>query len=78
MVGMVCLPAVRNAVWLEGQEDLEVRLEPVSESVPLLCQGVRLYPTAGVGNLFSARGQLDIYNIIQGPPKMINLKIRLL
>jgi hypothetical protein len=33
---------------------------------------------AGVGNLFSAKGHLDIYNIIRGPYKIINLKIILL
>lgn len=27
MAGMVCLQAVKNAVWLEGQGDPEVRLE---------------------------------------------------
>jgi cleavage and polyadenylation specificity factor subunit 1 len=34
--------------------------------------------TAGVGNLFSAKGHLDIYNIIRGPFKFISLKISLL
>ena len=33
---------------------------------------------AGVGNLFSAKGHLDIYNIIRGPYRIINLKISLL
>jgi hypothetical protein len=32
----------------------------------------------GVGNHFSAKGHLDIYNIIRGPYKIINLKISLL
>jgi hypothetical protein len=32
----------------------------------------------GVGNLISAKGHLDIYNIIRGPYKIINLKISLL
>jgi hypothetical protein len=36
------------------------------------------YSRTGVGNLFSAKGHLDIYNIIRGPYKIINLKISLL
>lgn len=34
--------------------------------------------SSGVGNLFSAQGHLDIYSIICGPCKIINIKISLL
>lgn len=31
--------------------------------------------SAGVGDLFSTKGHMNIYDIIQGPYKIINLKI---
>lgn len=45
-------------------------LEPGSESAALLCQGVRLDPTAGVGNSFLPRASWICITPSEGHPKL--------
>lgn len=58
---------------------------PKDPELPPFSQGFASCPTVipqvpkpGVGNLLSAKGHLNIYNIIRGPDNIINLKISLL
>lgn len=53
---------VRDAMWDWDNMNSEGRRRDVS----------------GVGELFSAKGNLDTYNIIPVPYKLINLKITLI